>query len=239
MKKPLFVSLVAIFASFTVVLDSMIGLPELSSGVWYSWIFMVEPITGIVLGPYAGFLSTLVGVLIGHIIYFRDIYEFLFTFGAPIGAMVSGLLFKGRFKEVLIYFTLLLVAFFSTPIAWQLPIWGIWDVLLAYSILIVATIISRSGLWKLESRRLSWVIITSAFIGLEADILFRILLFIPGQTFKLFYDFNVTILQLIWIESAIATPIKVAMSILVTAIVGPRIIVIIKQLTGNKGITET
>jgi len=64
-------TLMAIFATLSIICDSVIGLPQLSSGVWYGWIFLMEPIAGIVLGPYAGFVSTLIGVLAGHSIYLR------------------------------------------------------------------------------------------------------------------------------------------------------------------------
>lgn len=131
-KKSLFISLVAIFASLNVVCDSLAGIPQFAEGVWYSWIFVIEPLNGIILGPYTGFLSTFIGVMIGHFIYFRGTHEFLFTLGAPVGAMVSGLLFNGKWKIVFMYYTLLFTAYFVTPIAWQLPIWGMWNTYCAY-----------------------------------------------------------------------------------------------------------
>ena len=62
-----FVSLIAVFAAFNVICDSLIGPPLPFSGVWYSWIFVSEPITGIILGPLAGFFSSFIGVMIGHL----------------------------------------------------------------------------------------------------------------------------------------------------------------------------
>ncbi len=232
MKKSLFISLVALFASFNVICDSLMGFPELSSGVWQGWIFIAEPITGIVLGPYAGFLSTLIGVMIGHTIYFRDVYEFLFTFGAPIGAMVSGFLFRGKWKAVLAYYTALLGIYFITPIAWQLPVLGMWDVYLAYSILLVITmiIVRKGGPWNPKSKGLPYVLALSALIGLEADILFRIIVFVPGQTYRLFYDLDVEKLTPMWLGAAVVTPVKVALSILVTVTVGPALIRTIKKI---------
>lgn len=227
----------AVFASINVVLDSFMGLPGLSSGVWYSWFFIVEPINGIILGPYAGFLSSLIGVIVGHTIYFRDIYEFLFTLGAPIGAMFSGLLFRGRWKVALIYYTALLGIYFITPVAWQLPIWGIWDIYVSYAILLlVAVMATRKGLWNSRSRGRSsvHVIALSALIGLEADILFRIFLFIPGRTYQLFYGLGAEDLVPLWVIAAAVTPIKVAISILFTTIVAPSLIKVI----GRIGILE-
>ena len=138
MRKSRFIALVAIFASVNVVTDSIMVFPEFPSGVWYSWNFLVEALTGVVLGPFAGFVSTFIGVMIGHYIYFIDVYEFLFTVGAPIGAMFSAFLFRGQWKPALVYYTILFAAYFATPIAWQLPIWGMWDTYLAYALLVAA-----------------------------------------------------------------------------------------------------
>jgi len=231
MRKSQFLALVALFASINIILDSLMGLPEFSSGVWSGWIFIVEPINGIVLGPYAGFLSSLIGVMIGHSIYFRDVYEFLFTLGAPIGAMMAGFLFRGKWKIVLTYYTALLAFYFITPIAWQLPLWGMWDVYLAYAtLLVVAVMTARKGSWNPKSKGLLYIIALSALIGLEADILFRIFVFIPGQTYRLFYGLGAEALIPIWIEAAAITPIKVALSILVTTMVGPPLIKIIRKI---------
>jgi hypothetical protein len=231
MRKSQFLALVAVFAALNVVFDSLMGLPELSSGVWYSWIFIVEPINGIVLGPYAGFLSSLIGVMIGHSIYFRDVYEFLFTLGAPIGAMITGFLFRGKWKMVLTYYTALLGIYFITPIAWQLPVWGMWDVYFAYVILlVVAVMMARKGSWNPKSKGLLYVIALSAFIGLEADILFRIFVLIPCQTYRLFYGWDAKTLIPIWVLGAAETPLRVAISILVTTIVGPPLIKVVSKL---------
>ena len=218
-------SLVAVFAAFNVVCDSLIGLPWNSSGVWYSWIFVAEPITGIVLGPYAGFLSTFIGVMIGHFIYFRGPYEFLFTLGAPLGTMICGFMFKRSWKAVLTCYTLLFTIYFVTPVTWQLPVWGMWDVYLAYAtLLITIMVMTKKTSWNLSSRGLLCAIVLSTFIGLEADVLFRIFVLVPGQTYRLFYGFSVETLRLIWVEGAAETPVKVALSTLVTAIIGPPII---------------
>jgi len=230
MKKSQFVSLVTVFASLNMILDSLMGLPGLSSGVWFSWVFIAEPITGIVLGPYAGFLATFIGVMIGHCIYFQGPYEFLFTLGAPIGAMVSGFLFRKEWKTILTYFTALLTIYFITPISWQLPLWGMWDTYLAYAALILAImLITKSRSWKLQSKGLIYTVGLCAFIGLEADVLFRIFVFIPCQTYKLLYNYSVIELQSIWVAGAAETPIKIAMSILFTAIVVPPLIKVLRK----------
>ena len=216
------VSLIAMFAALNVAFDAIV-LPQLSSGVWYGLIFLLETLNGIVLGPYRGFLSTLMGVLAGHIITPRGVEEFLFTLGAPIGALVAGFAFRGKWKPIFIYYASLLAFYFATPVAWQLPLYGMWDVYLAFLCVVGTSIVvyrGRSMTLMSDGYRL---LALSAFVGLEADVLFRIFLFIPGQTYHLLYGLPVEVLQVIWVSGALMTPIKVAVSSLLTAIVGRRV----------------
>ena len=224
-----FLALVAIFASLNIVFDSIAGIPQFSDGVWYSWVFMTEPVTGLVLPPSAAFLSTLIGVMAGHSIYPRGSYEFIFTIGAPVGSLISALLFRGRRKLVLVYFAALLSAYFATPISWQLPLWGMWDTYLAFAGLLVADF----AFFKNKNEKsLPLDLAFYAFIGLEADILFRIFLFIPCQTYRLF-SYTAEDLQFIWIAGAIMTPIQVAVSAIFTSAIGAPLMKIIEK-TGLK-----
>lgn len=233
LKKSSFVSLISVFAAFNVICDSLMSLPLPFSGVWYSWIFIATPISGILLGPYAGFLSGFIGVMVGHSVVFRGSEEFLFTFGAPIGAMISALLFRGRWREVLVYYLVLLGAFFVTPVAWQLPLWGIWNVFFAFGclLMIIVAMHKWENMWNTRaSTNLLYILALCAFIGLEADVLFRIFIFVPCQTYQSIYGYNVLDLQYIWGMGAVETPIKAALSTLITAIIGPPIIIAVRKM---------
>lgn len=225
-----FLALVAIFASLNIVCDSIAGIPQFPEGVWYSWVFMTEPITGLVLPPPAAFLSTFIGVMAGHSIYPRGNHEFFFTIGAPIGSLVSALLLRGRHRLVLVYFAALLGAYFATPVSWQLPLWGMWDTYLAFVGLLVADFALFRGK---TGRTLPLHLAFYAFVGLEADILFRIFLFIPCQTYRLF-SFTPEDLQFIWIAGAVMTPIQVAISAIFTSAIGTPLMKII----GKTGLAE-
>lgn len=205
------VALISIFAAITSIFDIIPGIPQFESGVWYSWIFLIEPIVGFILGPFDGFLSVLIGVLIGHYFYFRGPYEFIFTLGAPVGALMSGMLFRKERRVPLFFFSIILTAYFLTPISHDLPIWGIWNVLLAFISLLIITLI------KIEKSR----VLFSTFIGLESDILFRIFILIPLQTYRIFYGFPLEVWKHIWMAAAFITPIQVGISLLFTIIAFP------------------
>lgn len=235
-EKSTFVSLIAIFAAFNVICDSLVSSPLPYSGVWHSWIFILEPLTGIILTPLASFFSALIGVMIGHFVNFLDVYEFLFTLGAPIGAMISSLIFRGKWSIALIYYTALLGAFFVTPVSWQLPFWGMWDVYLAFICLLITSVMVKKWktLWNTwSSSRLIYILALSTFIGLEADVLFRIFILIPCQTYQLFYNLDVNALQGIWILGAVETSTKAALSTIIAATVGLPIITAIRKMGLN------
>lgn len=230
-RKSIFISTIAVFAALTTISDLILESPLPYSGVWLSWIFIIEPITGILLPPYASFLATLLGVMVGHSIRFRGIYEFAFTLGAPFGAAVSSLIFRRKFRLALVYYTALLGAYFAVPVSWSLPPYGMWDVYLGFGCLLAVTLIvkRKSEIWKSHSYKSFYVSALCAFIGLEADVLFRIFLLITCQTYWVFYGWNIKVLQGIWAVGAVETPIKAGLASLTAAIfISP----IIKSLKG-------
>lgn len=221
-------ALIAIFAALGVVCDSLV-MPGLSAGVWFGAIFLISPIIGIVLGPYSGFVSTFIAVMIGHWLVPRETnFEFIFTLGAPIGSMISGFLFRGKWKRVFIFFTVLLAGYFITPISWQLPAWGMWDIYIAYAILlVVGVILSVRG--SEELKQLSPYAL-SAFVGLEADVLVRIFILVPLQTYHYFYGLTAEALVAIWsVPAPIITPFKVLLSTFIATLLAPQILRLIES----------
>ena len=223
-------SLIAIFAALGVVCDGVVT-PVFSAGVWFGWIFLVSPIAGIVLGPYNGFVSTLIAVMIGHSLFPREtVYEFIFTIGAPVGSMMSGFAFKGQLKRLFAFYTVVLGTYFATPVSRHLPIGGMWDCYVAYAILIilcVILIIRGSD----EIRRMSPFAV-SAFLGLEADVLLRIFILVPCQT----YRFLLTPESLVGIwafPAPLITPFKVLLSTFIVTLIGPQI----KRILGDSMIS--
>ena len=65
----------------------------------------------------------------------------------------------------------------------------------------------------------SLLIVFAAIIGLEVDILFRIFLLVPGQTYWFFYGWTVEQLRIVWMSSGIITPIKVFLSAITTLMI--------------------
>lgn len=225
-------SLIAIFAALGVVCDGVVTL-GFSSGVWFGWIFLVSPIAGIVLGPYNGFVSTLIAVMIGHSLFPRDtVYEFIFTIGAPVGSMMSGFAFKGQLKRLFAFYTVMLGAYFAAPVSKHLPIWGMWDCYVAYAIVtVLCVILSIRG--SDETKRMSPFAV-SAFLGLEADVLLRIFILVPCQGYRFFYGWTPELLKATWtVPAPLITPFKVLLSTFIVMLIGPQI----KRAIGNSKIS--
>jgi hypothetical protein len=98
-----------------------------------------------------------------------------------------------------------------------------WDVYLAFIVLLIVTIITFN-----KSR-----LLISTFVGLEADILFRIFLLIPLQTYSLFYGFTPEAMEGMWVLGAFITPIQVGIAILFTMIIYPPIQKAVKGTRDN------
>jgi hypothetical protein len=216
-----FVAFAAVFSALVAVLDAIPILPMLYSGVWDSWIFLISPIVGVLLGPVIGAICTGIGSILGHFIFFRDPFEFLFMLGAPIGAAIAALIYQQRWRPALIIYSGLLLAYFLTPVAWLLPLWGIWDTLGAYALLLLFALSIAEGWWPAANTRFLFLRLSlCSIIGLEADILFRIFLLVPCQTYWVFYGWTPAQLQLIWLAAGVITPVKVALAALATIMLG-------------------
>jgi hypothetical protein len=211
------------------VLDSVIT-PGFTSGVWYGWVFLLSPLNGIVLGPLDGFITTLISVLVGHTIVFREsVYEYIFTLGAPIASLTSGLIYRKNTRYVIFYFLLLIGAYFLTPITQNLPLWGMWDVFLAFLVLLSWSLSENYVKIRFFNRHRVQLAF-AALIGLEADILFRIFILVPCRGYSIFYGLSPQVLAAIWaVPAPIITPIKVIIAIFLTVFLVPRVITILKK----------
>jgi hypothetical protein len=217
MNKTRSIALIAVFAALTAVLDALPGLPQLSSGVWYGWTFVAIPLAGIVLGPWEAFLSVFIGVMISHTVVFFGPYEYFFTIGAPIGAMISSLIFRERPRPVLPYYVVLFGGYFLSPAAWNLPFWALWDTYIAFAVLLLV-VLFKERLYGLGGGTFTFAL--SALIGLEADILFRIFLFVPVGTYEWLYGFSSDFVRSVWAVSAFVTPIQVGIALFTTSLAG-------------------
>ncbi len=227
------IAYLAMFTALGAVLDVIPIIPGFYSGIWDSWLFLLSPLIGILLGPFYGAVSVGMGSVLGHLIYFRDPFELVFMWGAPLGAAVAGFVSQRKWQPVCGIYMVLLAAYFLFPISWMLPIWGIWDTLVGFGLVIIFSLLVEMNKRDLLAPRLdSLTIVFAAVIGLEADILFRIFVLVPGQAYWLFYGLTVEQLQYIWVGASIITPVKVILSAIATLMITKAVL---KQIVEPNG----
>jgi hypothetical protein len=230
-----FVAFTAVFTAMIAVLD-IISTGLFYAGIWDSWMFLISPLVGVLLGPYVGALSVGLGNLVGHIVYFRDPYELVFMIGAPLGAAMAGFVYQKRWRPTLVIYSLLLLGYFLTPVTWALPLIGIWDILVGYGVLLVFCFITVRGLRPTdETKGTFFDLFMSAVIGLESDVLLRVFILVPGQTYWFFYGWTEETLYDIWIAAGVIIPIKVLLSTIALMAIG---IPLLRQLPNLQGDTE-
>ena len=225
------VAYIAVFLALAAVFDAIPIIPGLYSGIWASWIFLFHPLIGVLLGPFYGALAVGCGSLLGHFIYYRDPFEFLFMLGAALGSMCTALVYQRRWKPVLLIYTVLLTGYFLTPVSWILPIIGIWDILLGFILVLLYSLLLSRNWWPRSVAQSQWLrLFFGAIIGLETDILLRVFILVPGQTYWLFYGWTPAFLQFLWLTAGIITPTKVVIATLFTVTVGFSLLQILPQL---------
>jgi predicted membrane protein len=177
MRKSLRVALTAVFAALHVVLYT------LSFGLWRSWAIYLEPLEGIVLGPWAGSFAALLGSGIGRMI--RPISDWMFgVIAEPMGVLAVGFLAKGRWKPVIGLYVVMLTAYFAHPFGRWFPLWTILDVLLALVLIYPTARLSRNILGN-NLKHLCASLALVSFIGTVTDSLTRIFLLVPGGFYLL------------------------------------------------------
>ncbi len=228
------ITFTAIFAAMIAVLDSIPTIPGFYIGIWDSWMYLLSPIVGILLGPALGAASVALGVFVGHLVYLRNPIELIFMFGGPVGAGIAGLAYQQKWSQVFAIYSLLLLGYFLTPVTWVLSLFGIWDVLVGYALITIVTVLSKiDKSARLLSKSVNLRLILVTVFGLEVDILTRIFILIPGQMYWLYYAMPLEVLQELWLVAGVITPIKVILSAIATIAIGKSLLKIFPQQTSE------
>lgn len=211
-RKSLIISLVALFASLHALLGSI-------PGIWRSWIIAIEPLEGIMLGPSGGALAALIGEVLARFIRPRSAIMFIFGLGEPVGALVAGLAYKRRYTPIILAYTSMLAAYFVHPLGRTLPAWCLWDIYLAYGTILILPLALRRAGGRLEKYWNPINIFAVAFIGIEADVLTRIFLFIPLELYKVMGVPEGALFP-IWVAGAFETPVESLIGSIATVTIG-------------------
>ncbi|MEM2936425.1 MAG: hypothetical protein QW231_04520, partial [Candidatus Bathyarchaeia archaeon] len=219
-------ALVGVFAAFHVILYFM-SPPAL----WRNWAIYLEPIEGIVLGPWAGFSAALIGSIVARMIKPIDVWMFGIV-AEPMGVLVSGLLAKGRWKPAVAIYAFMLTAYFVHPFGRWLPLWTILDILIAFALIYPVAKMGK-GLFEEDVKRLPLSLILLSFIGTVTDALTRVFLLIPAGLYILL-GWPLEDVYLVFVFGAIDSYIEDGLVVLVSFLVGAPLLVALRRIPGLK-----
>ncbi len=220
MRKSVYIALIAVFAALHVVLYTF------SFSLWRNWAIYLEPIEGIILGPWAGFLAAFLGSGIGRLVVPTPDWMFGII-AEPIGVLAVGFLSKGNWKPVIGIYAVMLGGYFLHPFGRGFPLWTILDVLLAFALIYPVSRLSRNML-ATNKKRLSISLVLVSFIGTATDALVRIFLLVPGGLYA-FFGWPPELVYDIFVAGAAWSYVEDVLVVLTSFLVGVPIIIALRK----------
>ena len=219
------VAFVGVFAALHVILYFM------SFGLWRNWAIYLEPIEGIVLGPWAGFSAALIGSVVARAIKPIDVWMFGIL-AEPLGVLAAGFLAKGQWQPVVAIYAVMLTAYFIHPIGRWLPLWTILDILLAFALIYPVAKMSKN-LFEENVKRLPISLVLVSFIGTVTDTLTRVFLLIPAGLY-MFFGWPPEVVYSIFVMGAVDSYIEDVLVVIVSLVVGVPLLLALRRILGLK-----
>jgi hypothetical protein len=226
------VALAAIFAALYVAINVAIpfNIPMGIGGLEISLAALIATIFGIILGPYLGTASALLGALVSFALTGMSPFNLPFLLSPPLNAFVSGSLFYKKWKQALIPFIIIMVAFvFTPPVSSfnnaQVAIWVLWDKIIAVA-LIAPLMLFRK---RLTAGLGAATIFLLAFIGNQADNIWGSFAFALPPVYEGIYGMPMEAVQIAFLASPFVYPaIRLIQAFIITLIAAPLIQVLSK-----------
>jgi hypothetical protein len=225
------VALTAIFAALYVAISIAIpfNIPMGVPGLEITITALIATLLGIILGPYLGTASALIGTVTAFALIGTP-YSLPFLLSPPLNAFVSGSLFYKKWKQAVIPFIVLMVAFLFTPPVSsfnnvQVAIWVLWDKIIAVA-LIAPLMLFRK---RLSVGLGTAAIFLIAFIGNQADNIWGSFAFALPPVYGGIYGMPMEAVQFAFLASPFVYPaIRLIQAAIITAIAVPLIHVLAK-----------
>jgi hypothetical protein len=219
------VALVAVFGALHTVLSFFPGPVG-----FRSWMILILPLEGIVLGPVLGFSAGFIGYFLGWFVRPRAEPMF-FGLGEPVGAFCAGLMAQRKWLHALLLYGMMFLGFLAYPLTSTLPLWTLWDIYIAFAcILLFAFLTKTMKLSTASSRNLPVLLGFAAFIGTEADVLARIFMLVPLGGYQ-WWGLPASLLPEVFVLGAFQTPFEAIISVVAAILIG---VPLIKTLQKSK-----
>jgi len=219
-------SLIAIFAALYVVFSILPGVP-VAPEINIEIEACLASVFGVVLGPYLGSLTALVSAIIAWLSPFGGMSPFSapFILAPFFNALVTGLAYKGKWKEALAVFGILIGAFWflppSQPIDQFYYVGALvsWDKLIALALIPLALEVRRRGL-SMKAMPLFFFLL--AFAGNEADNAWGVVAFGLPVVYNGIFGLNLETVRFLFVVSPFLYPtIRLIQAAIATIILVP------------------
>lgn len=226
MRRSVKFALVSVFAATHAVLYlASFGLP-----LWRNWAIYLEPIEGIVLGPWAGLSAALVGGIIGRTIMPDPLWMFGIV-AEPLGVLAVGFLVQGRWRPVALLYGVMLTAYFAHPLGRWLPYWTILDVWLALGLTYPVAKLSKNLSERVGRMP---IVIPLSFVGTATDALTRIFLLIPLGLYSTVFGWSYAQVYGVFVPAAISSYVEDASVVIISFLVGAPLLLALRRIPGFK-----
>lgn len=212
----------------TAVFASLHAVLFLPTGPWRSFVIYLIPIEGIILGPKLGFSAALLGSVIARLIK-PDMWWMFGILAEPLGVLAAAFLAKGKSKETLAIYGVMLGAYFAHPYGRMLPLWTVLDLMLAFALIYPVSRIGNN-VWNSNKRLFPVALLLIAFVSTVADSLARVFLLVPVGLYE-FFGFSYETLAYEWfIPGAAASYIEDLMVMIVTLAAGTPLLISLRRI---------
>lgn len=220
------IALMAIFAALYYILSLIapINIPAPGIGnLSISFAALIATVFGIILGPYLGTASALIGTLVTWALTGMLPYNLPFLLCPAFNAFISGSIFYKKWKIAFIAFAVIIVAFVFTPPVLsfnsaQVAIWVLWDKIIALA-LIIPLVLFRKRLSVGQGAALFFIL---GFIGNQADNMLGSFVYAWPIVYENIFGFTTEFVQLGFLVSPFAYPaVRLVQAFIVTLIAVP------------------
>jgi hypothetical protein len=147
----------------------------------------------------------------------------------PFSVATAGFLAKGRWKETILIYSVMLTTYFAHPYGRTLPLWTILDLLTALILIYPSSKISK-WLWQKPSWRLPTTLLLIAFVCTAADAMTRVFLLVPMGFSNIFgWTYDILAYE-IFIPNAIASYFEDLLVCIATLAVGVPLLTSLKKI---------
>lgn len=163
-------ALYTVIGIFVKPIQIPVGIP----GLEISPAALFATVLGLILGPYLGTASALIGTTVAWALTGGSPFGIPFLLSPPLNAFVSGAIFYKKWKMAVPVFLVLTIAFLFTPPVLglgeffgsaQIAVWVLWDKILAMLLILPIAFFGK----RLSIANGAALLFVLAFIGNEAD----------------------------------------------------------------------